>query len=104
MVMQNSHMETPLAAMWMTKHYYPGKPRAKTLTLYACTGEGFATHTDTASCRESERSNSSSCLKGIERHDLPPSPMEDMRLITSIRRPNIMSTIFWTKDFYAAAA
>ena len=28
--------------------------------------------------------------------------MEDMRLITNIRRPNIMSTIFWTKDFYAA--
>jgi len=58
-------METPLAAMWMTKHYYPGKPRAKTPTLYACTGEGFATHTDTASCREGERSNSSSCLKGM---------------------------------------
>jgi hypothetical protein len=29
--------------------------------------------------------------------------MEDMRLITSIRRPNVVSTIFWTKDFYAAA-
>jgi hypothetical protein len=29
--------------------------------------------------------------------------MEDMWLITSIRRPNIMSTIFRTKDFYAEA-